>query len=419
MLSGLYPSTLGCTANGIEMPEDVWTLPGILQSYGYHTANIGKLHFRNHSNRDHREPHPRYGFDTLILSDEPGCYDDAYIKWVAERDASQVDTCRVSTPPAWEGVPVVKQPRNTHEPYLFEGPEDMTHSAFVSDEVVSFLKRRQSCQPFFAIAGFYAPHAPLNPPRRFVDMYDASVLPLPHKDEQQGPLPWEGLDLADEHWQQIKAYYYALITHVDDQIGGIFAALEEEGLWDDTLIIFTADHGEHLGDHGLIQKGPPGLDSCAHVPLIVKPPRALAGSALRAGYSELIEAVDVAPTVLDYCGVQIPPYFQGRSFRTLLVGGDYAPRRSAYIEYRDPFTSSWKTVRTKAYKYTVFTTERNVTPANPATGELLFALEKDPYERRNVAGNPSFRSALHEMRAELLRRWFTVENQYPLRTGRY
>ena len=77
MLSGRYPSTLGCTTNGIEMPEDVWTLPRILQSYGYQTANVGKLHFKNHANRDHREPHPRYGFDTLILSDEPGCYDDA------------------------------------------------------------------------------------------------------------------------------------------------------------------------------------------------------------------------------------------------------------------------------------------------------------------------------------------------------
>ena len=106
MLSGLYPSTLGCTTNGIEMREDVWTIPRILGNYGYTTANIGKLHFKNHSNRDHREPHPSYGFDTLILSDEPGCYDDAYIQWVSGHDPEQVENCRVSTPPAWQDKPV-------------------------------------------------------------------------------------------------------------------------------------------------------------------------------------------------------------------------------------------------------------------------------------------------------------------------
>ena len=72
MLSGMYPSTVGCTTNGIEMPEDVWTLPKLLKHYGYRTANLGKLHFKNHAHRDHREPHPSYGFDHLVLSDETG-----------------------------------------------------------------------------------------------------------------------------------------------------------------------------------------------------------------------------------------------------------------------------------------------------------------------------------------------------------
>ena len=164
MLSGLYPSTVGCMTNGIEMREDIWTLPRILKSYGYTTANIGKLHFKNHSNRDHREPHPRYGFDTLILSDEPGCYEDAHIQWVRHQDPTQVDNCRVSTPPAWEGEPVHKHPRNTHEPYIFDGPEHLTHTAFVADEVTEFINQQTGETPFFVIAGFYAPHAPLNPP---------------------------------------------------------------------------------------------------------------------------------------------------------------------------------------------------------------------------------------------------------------
>ncbi len=425
LLSGQYPSTLGCTTNGIEMREDVWTLPRILKLYGYQTASIGKLHFKNHANRDHREPHPHYGFDTLILSDEPGCYDDAYIKWVAEKDSSQVEACRVSTPPAWQGEPIVKQPRNTHEPYTFEGPEALTHTAFVAEETLAVLQRRNPDQPFFAIAGFYAPHTPLNPPARFLEMYDPDELPLPHFDRTTDSVPWEGMALSDDHWRRIKAHYYALITHVDDQIGRILDTLRETGLHDETLIIFTADHGEHLGDHGLIQKGPPGLDSCAHVPLIVVPPRGMLAAEFRtrtAGgriFDELIEAVDIAPTILDYCGVQVPTSFQGRSFRPLLEGRPYRPRTSAYIEFRDPFRSSWKTVRTRAYTYSLYTLGRNTNPALARTGELLYDLEQDPHQTRNVAAEPAYLSDLQEMRAELARRWFTVEAQTPLRTGPY
>ena len=405
MLSGQYPSVVGTCTNGIEMPEDALTLHKVLKPYGYHTANIGKLHFRNHSNRDHREAHGDYGFDTLILSDEPGCYDDAYIKWVEQHDPSQVDRCRCSTPPAWTGVPVEKHPRRTDEPYVFDGPEHLTHTAFVAEETCHYIRRHKD-DTFFAIAGFYAPHAPLNPPKRFVEMYDPASLPGPARNEGENRLGH-----SDDEWRRIKAYYYALITHIDDQIGRVLGTLDECGLRDDTLVIFTSDHGEHLGDHGLIGKGPPGLESCAHVPMVVSCPGA---DRLKAGLraEEIIEQVDVAPTVLDYCGVQVPPAFQGRSFRPLLEGRDYLPRTSAFIEFRQPFGTSWKTVRTHEHKYCACSDGR----------EILFDLTSDPHELTNVAGegfHQSHRDALNRMRAELLRRWFDVEKQYPLRTGAY
>jgi len=324
---------------------------------------------------------------------------------VEARDPAQVERCRVSTPPAWDGPPVVKQPRNTHEPYVFEGPEDMTHTAFVIEETLTYLQQRDARHPFFAIAGIYAPHTPLNPPARFVELYDPETLPLPHKDVDPGSVPWRDMGLTDDHWRTVKAYYYALITHVDDQVGRLLRYLDESGLAEDTLVIFTSDHGEHLGDHGLIQKGPPGLDSCVHVPLTLSFPGRFGGQK----HAELIEAVDLAPTILDYCGVQSPPFFQGRSFRFLLEGDDYEPRASAYIEHKDPFNRSWKTVRTHEFKYCA---------ANNGS-ELLYDLVADPHEQRNVAVDPAYADALHAMRHELLRRWFTVENQYPLKTGKY
>ena len=135
--------------------------------------------------------------------------------------------------------------------------------------------------------------------------------------------------------------------------------------------------------------------------------------------AHLVEAVDVAPTVLDYCGIQSPPFFQGRSFAPLVQGQAYEARASAYIEYREPFGSSWKTVRTRDFWYTMHTAERNHNPLETALHEMLFDLRVDPHELRNVATDPAYAGALNEMRGELVRRWFTVENQYPMRTGRY
>ncbi|MCP4641935.1 MAG: sulfatase-like hydrolase/transferase [bacterium] len=401
MLSGLYPSTLGCCINGVEMPEDVETIHTILARYGYHTGCLGKLHFKNHATRDHRAPHPSYGFDHLVISDEPGCYDDAYIRWVEARHPSQVDNCRCSTPPAWAGKAVVKHGRKTHEPYDFEGPEDLTHSAFVADETVRYIQQHKD-EPFFCFAGFYAPHCPVNPPKRFADMYDPATMPLPAMREDEH----KRFKLSDDEWRKVRAYYYALITHVDDQIGRILDALEEEGILDNTLIVFTSDHGDHLGDHGTVAKGPPGLDSCVHVPLIVSWPGAIESGREQ---SELVELVDLAPTILDYCGVPIPPGFQGRSLHPLLEGDDYEKRSSAFIEFRKPFGISWKVVRGHDYKY----------GRSNAGAELLYDLKADPNELNNVAKDPAYADAIHAMRNELVRRWFEVESQYPLQSGPY
>ncbi|HET7772054.1 MAG TPA: sulfatase-like hydrolase/transferase, partial [Chloroflexota bacterium] len=90
-LTGQYPSTLGITHMGVPVPEDTLTLPRMLKPYGYRCANVGKLHFLPHANRDHREPHPRYGFDQLEISDEPGCYEDAYRAWVKRKAPEYLD----------------------------------------------------------------------------------------------------------------------------------------------------------------------------------------------------------------------------------------------------------------------------------------------------------------------------------------
>ncbi len=410
MLSGLYPSTVGTVCNGIEMPEDILTIQQILGLYGYHTANIGKLHFKNHSDRDHREVHPAYGFDQLILSDEPGCYDDAYIKWVEEHDPSQVDNCRVQAPipdpipeyQDWRRKPVIKPPRGTHTPYLFEGPEHLTHTAFVAEETANYIDAHHDDR-FFVIAGIYAPHAPLNPPRRFVEMYDPAQLEAPYMNEDE-----DRYDLSLDEWRRVKAYYYALISHIDDQVSRILQSLARNGILEDTLVIFTSDHGEHLGDHGLTGKSAP-YDSCARVPLIMSYPGHIPA---RRHFSQLIEHVDLVPTILDYCGIQVSPQMQGCSFRALLEDKTYQERTSAYMEVKVPFSHSYKAIRTREYLYVMERSKnRDV--------ERLYDMTTDPHQLQDVSGQSDYESTLTKLRRDFLSRWFDVENQYPLRTASY
>ena len=411
MFSGQYPSTVGTVCNGIEMPEDVLTIHKVLKPYGYHTASNGRLHFLNHANRDHREPHPDYGFDQLIVSDDFGCYNDPYVKWVETRDPSQLDNCLCTSCPAYTGDMWEIPGREHHmaKPYVFAAPEELTHSSFVAEETIDYIRRHRH-EPFYAIAGFFSPHGPVNPPQRFVDMYDPTRLPPTHMNPQER----ERMGLSGTDWQRVKAYYYALITHIDDQVGRILAALDELGLRENTLVIFTADHGDHMGDHGMVGKGTP-YDTCNRIPLVVSYPGHVPEGLI---YDQTVEGIDLAPTLLDYCGVQTPPVMQGRSLKPLFDGSGYVERPSAFMEVRVPVGHDevkqrpgryWKGLRTQRFEYTVYQEGK----------ELLFNLEEDPHELTNVAEDAAYRDSLNDMRHEMVSRWFNTESQYPKQTGVY
>lgn len=405
MLSGRYPAALGIANNGVPMPEDIECVQHILGRYDYRTANIGKLHFLNHSSygRNHRDPHPSYGFETMINSDEPGCYDDAYMKWVERHDPSAVDACRADTPPAWMGAPVHQRPREVTSPYVFDGPEQLSHTAFVAEETCDYI-RRHATDRFFCIAGIYAPHCPVNPPQRFVDFYDPDDMPLPARAEGENFVDRQtGKPVPDSQWRKIKAYYYALVSHIDDQVGRIISTVEELGLRERTLIVFTADHGEYLGDHGRIAKGG-AQDSSSRVPLVFSMPGTVDQDRV---LNDIVEAVDIVPTVLDLAGVQQPPEMRGRplvldSDRSHRSGRaeaetDVAPRRSAFIELgSEQLGHHYKSVRTKEYLYA----------CHRDGEEELYLLETDPEQIRNVAAEPNAADVLSAARKELVERTF-------------
>ena len=393
-LTGRYPSSLGVGQNGTSFPAaDATPVHELLRPYGYRSANLGKLHFTPHARRDHRDPPPAFGFDTFVLSDQPGSYDDAYLAWVRAIEPSQVDAARlpVHEVPQKYGHRSHKPPRDEYDPAPCEVDADLTHTAFVASETCRFLDEHGAGGgPFFAVAGFFFPHAPLVPPQEYVDRFDPADFPLPRVGPGESVVP-HAADWPAERWRKIGAYYAALCAEVDDAVGRILAELDALGLADDTIVVFTSDHGDYLGDHGRLAKGMPGHDCITRVPLVVRYPGRVPAGRRVAG---LVEAVDVSATILDYCGVERPAFVQGRSLRPLLEGATDAGRDDVLTELFDPAGPSEACLRTASHKYYCHSGGR----------EMLWDLSADPDEFHDVSADPAHAAALSDLRGRTARR---------------
>jgi len=398
-LSGQYPSQLKITHMGVPVPENLPTLPHLLRNYGYTSANIGKLHFLPHACRDHREVHPAYGFDHLEISDEPGCYEDAYRAWVRRKAPGELDKISCGLPPAtaiWQkalgfrdGIkhPEVREPRTA----AFPSRSDLTHTAFVAEQTIEFIRRCRA-GPFLCIAGFYSPHSPWVAPQEFLDLYDPTRLSVPKFPDDVNAK--RGERFSDAALQRIKQGYYAMITEVDHHVGRILACLDEEGLADDTIVLFTSDHGEYLGEFLRFGKGFPGEDCISRVPLLLRWPKGITrpGETIR----HIVEAVDVVPTLLDWAGIPIPAYIQGVPLPA--SNDDARTKASALLE-----STQGKSLRMDRCRYIVRENGR----------EELYDLTRELGEYSNVASDPSYAAALSEARGEMVRRLVQVERPMP------
>ena len=412
-LAGQYPSTLRITHMAVPVPEDTVILPHLLRNYGYRSANIGKLHFLPHANRDHRQPHPAYGFDHLEISDEPGCYEDAYRAWVRRTAPEQLDKVSLGLPPMagfWNEKmgykDTVPHPPERFDHFVgpFRGASNMTHSAFVAEQTCEYL-RAQRDGPFLCIAGFYNPHAPWVVPQEYLDLYDPAAMPVPlfppELDARRAGKPglpannpdqlMAGLD--DACLRRVRQGYYAMVSEVDHHVGRILACLRELGIADDTIVVFISDHGEFMGEHLRYGKGYPAPDCISRVPLIVRYPRGIS----RPGktISEIVEAVDVLPTLLEWAGIPVPAHLQGLPLPT---AEGQSGRASALLE-----CAGWKALRTREHRY--------ISKADG--GEVLIELAGDPGEYHNLAADPGHAAALSDCRREMLRRLIAMERPLP------
>lgn len=275
-----------------------------------------------------------------------------------------------------------------------------THwSEVLRDEAIGFLQQSaKNQQPFFAYLAFNAPHDPRQAPKEYVDRYPLDKIKLPEnfqpgypyceeigcgksmRDERLAPFP------RTEHAIKVnRQEYYALITHMDDQIGMILDELERTGQADNTYIFFTADHGLAVGHHGLVGKQNL-FEHSMGAPMIVSGPGIPKGKR----FNERIYIQDVVPTTLELAGVPVPEQVEFKSFLPLLKGEPYDGHEAIYGAYMDRQRSvvvgNWKLM---------------YYPEVPK--HLLFDLQKDPNEVDDLAENPEYAEKLAEMKSALER----------------
>lgn len=283
-------------------------------------------------------------------------------------------------------------------------PAELTETAYLTGEVIDWLDRLED-GPFFAHVSYLRPHPPYRAPEGYHDRYSADDGPAfrrnPDRDAELAMHPlaalgahYAGCPIDEGEARQVRATYWGNMAEVDDQLARLFAALDERGLTDDTLIVLTADHGDQMGDHWLKEKLG-WWDESYHIPLIVVDPRADADGTRGTAVDRFTESVDVMPTILTWLGLEVPINVDGRELQPFLHDGE-APadwRTAAHWQwdFRDPVQH----LAEDFYGYTMEECTLDVlrTPDTKyvrfGTGDtLLFDLTSDPDQLVDRAADP-------------------------------
>jgi len=337
ILTGKYAHSHGLVTNDLRLKESEITLAELLKEKGYQTGFIGKWHLDGGPKEPgYISPERRQGFDFWAANEcNHNHFKGRYFK----------------------GIDTIPTHFDEFEPKVWV------------DEAIRFLKERKN-SPFFLTIAPGPPHDPYMAPEKFRNLYDAAKITMPPNWEK-GVKNGGKIDLAN---------YYGMITAIDEQLGRLFQKIDSLGLRENTIILFISDHGDMLGSHGRVFKRQPWEES-AKVPGIVSWPKIIpSGKKTEA----LFSTVDVLPTLLDFCGIEIPSFVQGVSIKNSIIGDDPG-QKSVYFEILGPCAwqeveNGWRGIRTADFKYARY----------PDRAWILYDLENDPFELNNLAGNPEY-----------------------------
>jgi arylsulfatase len=401
IFAGRYPSACGMTTNGTPMQENEITLPNALAMGGYHTAAFGKLHFRNEcvsldpgdgTQCEHEGIRPYYGFQEYKISN--GNFYGPYLRWI-EREYPQYYDDVIGKRKKLLG--------NTTDCWIKEIPVEIHQTYWVGTESVEFINKEHK-KPFFLFSSFLDPHHPFDPPKDYATIYDEVRLPPRNVSAGDMDALPEAIkenvkkskysSYTEEDWDIVRKMAYAEVTLIDDTVGRIVNALEERGLLDNTIIIFTSDHGEMLGEHSLLYKGDFHYNELVRTPLIWYCPERWKNEKV---LDVLSQSMDIMPTLLDIAGLPIPAPVQGNSILPLLEGDTEKGRDWVLIEH-----SEANTLVTDDWKITV--------RKDGDTG-FLFNRKEDPSENDNLWHNADFSSIRFSLMQKMISCMFEARDQ--------
>lgn len=464
LLTGRLPSVHGVRHNGIPLNFSEVTLAERLREAGYRTALVGKSHLQNISGHaaipytasplrrgeakrqmqgrfDQEwgpswaaDPHfdldlPFYGFETVDLvinhGDTAGGH---YRRWLEKEHPDVAATTGLQGAIATPEYELVK----SQQAWRTRVPQELSTTSYVGDRTCARLAQAaRDATPFFIQCSFPDPHHPFTPPGRFWDMYcpEDMLLPESFHAPHEGPLPhlqwmWAQRDqgravkhtpamfaATERETREALALNYGAISHLDQAIGKVLGQLQELGLADNTVVLFTSDHGDYFGDHQLLWKGPLHYQGLTRVPLIVADPQGRQGVLSPV----LCSTIDIAPTLLERAGCDLHNGIQGLSLVPELHAGAGVVRHALLIEEEGQRVmfgfdkrARMRTLQTATHRLSIY--------ENAEWGEL-YDLQQDPHECRNLWEDPASLGLRHALLHELTRTMIASADESPAPTA--
>lgn len=377
--TGLYARTHGLYSNRQLENVEEDTIGDIFKRQGYKTATIGKHHMNMDAVPD------QHGFDVVIDLPEYQAFMEVEGTTAQDRQG--------------DFLPDVVHPgRSPVGPCRADN--DHHRSGYWASQAINFLRENKE-QPFCLWLSFYGPHT-ITPSEPWASMYDPDSVKLPPNHEYDYDYDTPGLKNTQDKsgtfgkdlHRKTLAYYYGLISQIDYNIGRVLEELDRLGLADNTAVVYTADHGEMMSEHGAWTKGLQGYDATVRVPLILRSPGVIPPGVRR---RDLACSIDLLPTLLELTDQPIPQNVQGASLVAPAKGQPEEWRDTIFSEIGESLENQTVITRTANAKYVLYRRDGKV------VYEQLFDLEKDPWEMRNEIANSNYRRVLIDMRQKLTR----------------
>lgn len=393
---------------GSTIPDKLPTLADILTENGYDTAALGKLHLQPHLSKKEygfeecysawedeemeKWEGPYYGFKKvkLIMSHGEalcGSREGHYGRWLRKtypEEARKIDEKTYRT----------NVSKTKGDIYHSSIPVKLHNSTWLADETINYIEQRKECdEPFFAFVGFPDPHHPFTPPSDLAkDFMDIEVLePAPYDERvKRKPQYVQNILKSQVSMEDIKMAARntaAMVSLIDTSVGRIIQSLKDNGLYNDTIIIFTSDHGDFMGDYRQLHKCAIASAALVHIPFILKPCNNNLPSVMNIPMSN----ADVVPTLLAMVSIDIPKHIQGKDIFSV-TSTKHTPMTHCYNLNQEAASFS---IFNDSYRYTLY----------PTTGEEeLYDHREDPQELNNLAFNPSWetRKICDELKTILL-----------------